>query len=63
MVSMKTNSGPTKEEINAIEKGKGKDFRKQSSGKDRKGKKVEETPKKKNILEMKSASYVVAQTA
>ena len=44
---MKTNSGPTKEEINAIEKGKGKDFRKQSSGKDRKGKKGEETPKKK----------------
>lgn len=44
MVSMETDGGPTKEEI---KKGKGKVFRRQSSGKDKKGKKKEETPKKK----------------
>ena len=39
---MKTDNGPTKEKINATEKGKGKDFRRQSSGKEREGKKREE---------------------
>ena len=48
MASMKTDSGPTREKIKSIEKGKGKDFRRQSSGKDREGKKREESPKKKS---------------
>lgn len=47
MVSMKIDGGPTKEEINAIKKGKGKVFRRRSSGKDKKGKKKDENPKKK----------------
>lgn len=37
-----------KKKINATEKGKGKDFRRQSSGKDREGKKREESQKKKS---------------
>ena len=48
MASMKTDSGPTREKIKSIEKGKGKDFRRQSGGKDREGKKREESPKKKS---------------
>lgn len=48
MASMKTDSGPTREKIKSIEKGKGKDSRRQSSGKDREGKKREESPEKRS---------------
>lgn len=47
LASIKSESESTKEELNGVEKGKAKDFKKQPSGKERKGKKREETPKKK----------------
>ena len=50
LASMKSESEPTKEEVNVVEKGKGKDIKKHPSGKDRKGKKREETPKKKKHI-------------
>ena len=39
LASMKSESEPTKEEVNVVEKGKGKNLKKHPSRKDRKGKK------------------------